>query len=1224
VKRRLGLGLLLVLLGACAGATGARRENDPGRSPGWAGWSSLLQGAATRAEAQFIDARRLQPDDPIGLFGLAALAFEQGETETALEATLTLLELPAGRPGDAWAPLLAAAAATRLGVLLAEAAEPRAFEDRLLRLRTGGLPWRARLLIEEANDAIARRRGDGRLLRQTDLRQGCVQQIVWTGTAGRLPTLDLTGAPAVPLPTPQRLQASGCFLTVPEREGLPGVRLLQAGLSTTANRLLVVLDYGGPALIEMDGRPLATHGSDQAFGPRATAVTVDAPPGRHTLQLRLGSYGGPAQLRAFVLDPAPPETAPPKPSGEAQSAVLELAQGLIAEATGETEPMLNAASRLRMRRRFGVGLAAAATFLASDPSRPAALARDEAESLNRAAVAVDARLARVFLTLSRTELARDRSLEAAELSRQALAATPGFWPAATTQVEALRARGLERHADQVLAQMMARLHRAEGACELVLLAHQRAQIRYQTEQERILTERLRRCDARSTVPLDWLRRRGDASRTAAELEARLDFVHERNAARAELAAARLALGDAAAAVRELQALVQLAPRDSSLRLRLADAERAAGQPERARELLAETVGKFPGQSQVRQAARVLGLPLPLDDFRLDARAVIREYRESGSDYEAPAVLVLDRTVARVLDDGTQVILTHNIVNVKTKDGIARWGEVEVPDNAEILSLRTHKADGRVREPEEIAGKEAISAPDLAAGDFVEWETVEYREPEGSFAPGFVGDRFYFQSLELPLHLSEYVLLAPASLALDFDRRAGAPAPEVSDGPAGTKRYRFVAQKMAQLFAEPASVAHIEWIPSVRATSGVTVERWSRMLADGLYGVARRSPALNALARKVVLQVDPAGNRWPAAIVRWTKENIEAEAGLAESATSSIARGRGSRPAVIVALARALGLDAQLVLARPLSEVPADRAPVSQELDDFSEVLVRFAGRGPNAPPVFVDPRWKHAPLGYLPPALDGARCLVLGSDRLETARSQSTESRVVRMTLRLEPGGAGSGEVREQLRGWPAVEWAAVHERLRGDEGKLRQEFEQRWLNHHFPGARLDVLSITINNDREGEAELRYSFSSAALASRQGEELRLLPGFFRSQPGRRFATEGARRTALLVGSDPNLDLEAELLLPGGASVVDPGREGEVATGPGKVLRFSEQRKTVADARPGGAGVRVRIRRQAALPLVRIDPADYPTVAGELRRVDPLEQGEIRIRLTGERLSQGSR
>jgi hypothetical protein len=525
----------------------------------------------------------------------------------------------------------------------------------------------------------------------------------------------------------------------------------------------------------------------------------------------------------------------------------------------------------------------------------------------------------------------------------------------------------------------------------------------------------------------------------------------------------------------------------------------------------------------------------------------------------------------------------------------------------------------VREPEEIAGKDSISAPDLGPGDFVEWETIEYREPEGGFAPGFVGDRFFFQSLELPLHLSEYILVVPASLELDFDRRAGAPPPEVTRGSA-EHLYRFVARKMPQLFAEPASVSHNEWIPSVRASSGVTVEGWAKMLADGLYGIARSSPALRVLANQVVKGVDRRQNGWAAALVRWAKQNIETETGLGDPATATLARGRGNRAAVIVALARVLGLPAELVLARPRSEVPAAEAPVAQELDDFSEVLVRFAG---DSPPVFVDPRWKHAPLGYLHPALDGARCLVLGDGSLVTARSTDDDARQVHLDLRLEPDGAGVGEVREDLRGWPAIEWAASFERLRGDESKLRQEFEQSWLNHHFPGARLERLAIEASKSQEGKAVLRYAFSSSSLATRQGDELRLLPTFFRSQPGRRFATEGQRRTALLIGPDPPLALEAEIRLPAGATVLDAGRDGSVLTGPQGLLEFSETRQIQLQPSRSGTGPSILIRRRAHLPLSRVEPAEYPAVARELRRIDPIEQGEIRIGLPGQPSAPGA-
>ena len=211
----------------------------------------------------------------------------------------------------------------------------------------------------------------------------------------------------------------------------------------------------------------------------------------------------------------------------------------------------------------------------------------------------------------------------------------------------------------------------------------------------------------------------------------------------------------------------------------------------------------------------------------------------------------------MLDDGTQVILTHNIVNVKTKDGIARWGEVQVPDNAEILALRTHKADGRVREPEEIVGKETISAPDLAAGDFVEWETVEYREPgAAASAPGFVGDRFFFQSLELPLHLSEYLLLAPEALTarLRSARRSARARGERPGLSRARGCYRFVAREMPQLFGEPAAVL----APRVDPLGARLERRDDRALGpDAGRRAVRRGPQLAGAAR-----------RWPA---RWPRQ-----------------------------------------------------------------------------------------------------------------------------------------------------------------------------------------------------------------------------------------------------------------------------------------------------------------------------------------------------------------
>ncbi|HEY0715626.1 MAG TPA: tetratricopeptide repeat protein, partial [Polyangia bacterium] len=436
-------------------------------------------------------------------------------------------------------------------------------------------------------------------------------------------------------------------------------------------------------------------------------------------------------------------------------------------------------------------------------------------------------------------------------------------------------------------------------------------------QEAALMERLAVCDAQLSRASEWHNDRGDLKRARAVLERRARTAVDPAAFAYDLAALDIAGGDPGAAGRRLRALVPDRPRDAALRIRVADALIAAGQAASADRILADTVRWFPTDPNVPKLARLRGLEQPLQAFHVDARAVIAEYKAAKRDYAAPAVLVLDRTVMRVLEDGTQLVLTHNIVNVKGKDGITRWGEVAVPSNAEILALRTIKADGSTREPEEISGKETISAPDLAPGDFVEWETIEYRPPLDNLAPGFLTDRFYFQSVELPLHLSQLVLVVPRDRRVDLDARAGAPSPSEAPGPEGTRVMTFTARHMPQLFSERAAVRAEDWIPSVRASAHLTEATYLRSLRDGLFGVTRATPALRAEALRLAASVGVDardGSRHPdfalaARLSRWVLAEVDAEPSLFDSATATLARRRGNRAGLIAAFARSLGLRA---------------------------------------------------------------------------------------------------------------------------------------------------------------------------------------------------------------------------------------------------------------------------------------------------------------------------
>jgi hypothetical protein len=1202
------------LASGCAGILGGGRRADLSTETGRA-WQALVDGNAEQAAAMWrhvlVAGAKREPRS-LALFGAGALAYERGEDETAVAHYLDLIGA-AAQDGDARDGLLATAAAAQLPRLLDELSDRRVAEERILALPRDRLPWRAQYLLASLAIEIARRRADTDLLVKQSRRSGCLTELRLTGVAGRLPYLDLASN-EVRLAKPARaLARSGCRFTTPSTDPLPGVRTLQSEVDLRAGTYQIVLDYAGPALLRVDGGPWHHHGdSPDALGSRWSALALLLGAGRHQVELRLGNHGGGIDV-GLLLAPAPSHgrvdlESWPNPSS-LEDAIFDLAVVLSAHTAGDMERELVHAAALAKHPHFALGLAAAARVAETDSTRPENMNRDRARGLYLQAVTVDPLLARAWLDLARLELDNDRPREASEDALRARSAAADWWPAALQLAETLRARGLERDADATLAAAVARGQAGQGACAALASGLRRAEERETVSEQERLVRLLVRCDAQSEVPVQWYRQRGDASAAEAALRGMLPTSADPDWVRSELAALRLEQGDAVSAASELKALVDWSPRDGHLRLRLADALLATGAVKAAHAVFAETLQRFPGSSAVRQAARLAGLSLPLDQFRLDGAQVIRDFFASGHRYQAPAVVVLDRTVERVFLDGGRASLTHTITQVLSKEGIERAAEVSVPSGAEVLGLRTRKVDGTIREAQEIAGKPTVSATDVAVGDFVEWETLEYKQPAEAFAPGFLGERFYFQSFEAPLDRSEYLLVVPTAMPVDQDRRAGAPEPTVGPGPEDTRVLRFIARQMPQLFPERASVVAEDWLPSVRVSSGVDLARWSLFLADRLYTVARVSPELRRVAAQIRDAAGGAGAKIPEAIIGWVNQHIEPEASLFEPATVSLDRGQGNRAAVVMALARALGLEAELMFVRPLTRAPAGAPGTAQELDDFSEALVRLPGS--DGAVRFFDPRTRRAPFGYLPPGLAGAPGFVVGDDALALARSAVPDGRQVAMKMRLAPDGSAVVRVTEVTSGWPALEWSEIVERAGRDRIKLRQEFEQRWLSQQFPGAVLDELSL--QEGQSGTRQVSYTLNNPRMASRTGNILWLRPSFFLSQPGRRYFTESQRRTALQLGYDVPLLLEADIELPAGAQVIDLGASGTVTAGE---ARFSEERLVQVDGPHGDAqgAVHLLLRRRWQLPLSRVLPADYDDVASNLRQVDPLEQGEIRVEL----------
>jgi tetratricopeptide (TPR) repeat protein len=758
VSVRAGLAAWALIAAGCAtvSARSPQRVSEDG-------WQALAEGR--RADAQAMFDRTLRTPGPtnaerdsIALFGRATIDYERGAPEAAIDGfAATLIELSDGPAASGGlASLVAPVAAGRVLALFDEIgpASRRAIIERLAPLRLAhnpALPWLARVELLRLASHAAHEIGDATELARIAGAAGCLNAVADYGIIGPLASADLDASPPARAPPGGRaVAASGCRVELPSTaDGRGGARMVRAAFQGAAGAFEIVLDYAGEGRVSVDGGAARRHGSDTRYGPRISATRVDLGAGKHDLEIRIATRAAVASFSVYVL-PAAAASAAPAPTGP----LADYCAAAIAQRVEATDDALAAVGRLRARPRFAVGLALAGAVAHDDPSRPANIARDAARSALRAALAADPELARAWNDLAALALEDERPRDAIEAGRAAARAAPRWWSPRLLLARAFTARGLDFDANRAVEGAAQDAKSGDVPCPVVEALRRRAQDRRALDEETRLESALVSCGGNVEARVERLRARGDLAGGRAVLQAALRLDPERDDLAGDRAMLLSAEGKHDEALAELRRLVARDPNDPQRRLHLADALAAAGQATAARETISAALAARPDAPEVQRAARALGVALPLDGFRVDGRAVIRAFEAAAVRYTAPAVMVLDRAVMRVFTGGTVMTLTHQIVRVDSKDAVDKWAEIAVPPGAEILTLRTHKRDGSTREPEEIAGKETISAADVALGDYIEWEYLETRPPSAAFGPGFLVDRFFFQSFDAPMARSE--------------------------------------------------------------------------------------------------------------------------------------------------------------------------------------------------------------------------------------------------------------------------------------------------------------------------------------------------------------------------------------------------------------------------------------------------------------------------------------
>jgi cellulose synthase operon protein C len=1184
-------------------------------------WEKASSGDLAQAKEMLSRVGTMSPDTRLALLLRTLIANEEARSVSALVDAVTVLET-APRVLGPIESMVDDAALSIVASLLGEASD-RALEDRVLSLSPENRSWPAQMTLAVLWEQIARSRGDESLLAERARQSGCIDTFVRTGRAGGLPVGDLLSEPTNASKTNASLFASGCQQWLAPVDAQPGAEIVQSTFKTLSGLHAVALNFSGMAAFRIDGGTWHQHGSTKLYGPARSATFVALKGGNHTLELRLATYGAGASfsLAAFALSPNAAEldwrTAgnTPEAAGEA-GVLLDLFLALAAHLEGDVDRMLEQSRRLGDSPRSPVVAAVLARLSLADPSRPSAMVRDHARSLFNRATQLAPSFARAWWSLAELEAQDGRNRNALRLTERVGAMAPAFWPNLLSTHRLASSLSLESLSDAALDAAIAAVDlgaHGQGGCAVLEAAATRAERRHRLEEEALYVKRLAVCDATSLHISSWLRQQRlfDDALIATNRVLRLFPGH--GWIRDDRVSLLVAAGRTREAIETLRSDIAVFPAESARVLRLVDLLGSIGEHRSARSLLETSLAAFPVDAELRRAARAAGLALPLDAHRLDGLLVVKAFVSSGRQYQAPAVLILDRTVEQLHPDGSREILTHNIVRVQSKEGIDRWGEVSVPSGAELLRLRTIKSDGRVLQPESISGKETISAPELESGDYVEWETLELVAPISAFAPGFVGNRFFFQSPEAPLDRSEYWMVVPPGVELHMDVRAGAPKPLVESGQKRTQVWKFSARAMPQLFAERGSVDAREFIPSVRLSAGVGPGNWIRYLGERIRTAARGTPDLRRFAQKQFGGVaDPAG-----AIVRWVGRHIENEGSWDSPASFALAKGRGSRIALILALGEAARLHVEPVVARSLNVTSADVASDIHNFEDYSEILLSFAPDKISGSPWqsawrYAYPALRYAGLDHLPSNLAGAPAVLLNDERAKGFLPKNNlDDRQVIVEAAVAADGSARFEVEETLLGNPSYEWVESLEQLGDDKKKLNREFERGWLAHHFPGA--DLKRLVVQSDRETpeQTRLSYVFNVPGFAARQGDTLTVRPTFFGSNLGRRFASEAARTTTLFMARDIPLTMFVKMKFPAGSRVADAGlSEGLAVPVPGFVF---DERRTAAGAL-GNQGATVVIERRVRVPIARITPANYPRLAPLLRKTEQLESSPVRVRL----------
>ncbi len=845
-----------------------------------------------------------------------------------------------------------------------------------------------------------------------------------------------------------------------------------------------------------------------------------------------------------------------------------------------------------------VPLVIASTVAMADPIRGAALGGDDARRFLEVAHTRDATAWYPRFQLLVLEALGGRVHEALPDLRSAETDFPEVPLFPITIAQILQRAGWQEQSDEEIAGL---LERTPTSCAAISATLDAAVRRGHEGDAAPLTERvLAECDARSDARLQHFvrqRRWDDASTELGRLASLEPNTHRYQVLDGQLTLAR-SRGDRAATEQLLTQLEQLMPQSLNIVTMQADIALAAGHRDQATARFARAHREEPESMAdlFRIERAVLGVS-PLETYRRDGAAVIREFEASGHHYEAPRVLVLDYTVTRLFPDGSILELTHNIIHVQSDEAAEEEAQFTPPAGAQLLTLRTVKADGTRLEPDQIAGIEHLELPNVAVGDYVEFEYLRTEPPPAAYGGGVTGSRFYFRNYETPFESSSLTLVAPRDMEIFVDPRGGAPATETTDD-GDLRVYRWAVHQSEPFVREPSTVSPTEFFPSIDWGYHASWQAYVDSLRDVLADREIHDPAAMQLVHDTAAPDGATTAEQRAArIYEWVMEEIEeSSSALFEQAPSMVATRTGSRARVLLYLLHLAGIDAELALVRDFAGDPTD-SPLPED-ERYSSLLVRMQS---NAGPIWIATGQRGAPFGTIPPNLRGMDALMLNAaaERATvTTPSIEADLRTVEVEMTLDEGGDARFDVQETFRGAGGAMWRTQLEGI--PEANLEDAFDEGYVSRILPGAHMTSLRITGREEHDQPLVLHYEFEVEGIGH-VASGRRMLPALIPTQLTNAFARLATRTTVQVVSPALALDVTVTVHVPTGAQVSSlPDAEAEMGGPNGATAHYVTTRTDDGFV----------LERHVRVPRMRIAPGQYGAFAGFCREADELEGREI--------------